>query len=170
MAGVSAEDGQARLVAPRLVSAPLLRVARGNWPILVITIALAWWTLRSILQRTGGVPAAPLDDAYIHLQYARSIATGDPLVYSPGMPAVPGATSLLWPFLLAGGYLVGLRDHSLLWLSWGLGFASLGLLAYEARRASEGLAGPVCQLGAAALVLAFGAYVGFAASGMEVLP
>jgi hypothetical protein len=65
---------------------------------------------------------------------------------------------------------LGLRDHSLLWLSWGLGFVSLGLLAYEARRASEGLAGPVCQLGAAALVLAFGANVWFAASGMEVLP
>ncbi len=48
----------------------------------------------------------PLDDAYIHFQYARSIATGQPYAYNPGLPPTSGATSFLYPYLLALGYLI----------------------------------------------------------------
>lgn len=42
----------------------------------------------------------PLDDAWIHAVYARSLAREGALAYNPGTPAT-GATSLLWPVLLA---------------------------------------------------------------------
>jgi hypothetical protein len=131
---------------------------------------LAWLSIRSVLEKTGGVPAVPLDDAYIHFQFARSFAVGKPLVYSPGCGAVGGATSLLWPLLLAPGYALGLRGHAIVWEAWALGFVSLGFLAHEAQRAARRLASPVGAAGAAVLVLSFGANSWFAASGMEVVP
>ncbi|HEY8946173.1 MAG TPA: hypothetical protein VIM73_18085, partial [Polyangiaceae bacterium] len=131
---------------------------------------LAFLTLRRILDATGGIPAAPLDDAYIHFQFARAFAAGEPLVYSPGAGPVAGATSVLWPLLLAGPYLLGWREHSIVWAAWAFGFVALGLLAWEVRRAAEKLCSPLCAAGASALVLAFGANLWFAASAMEVVP
>ncbi|MFZ5895273.1 MAG: hypothetical protein ACOY0T_29725 [Myxococcota bacterium] len=147
-----------------------VRALRGSWPIVVGTLVLAWLSVRAILEKTGGVAAVPLDDAYIHFQYARGFAEGKPLVYSPGSGAVGGATSLLWPLLLAPGYLLGLREHTIVWAAWFFGFFALGLLAYEAERAARRLTTPVGAAGAALLVLAFGANTWFAASGMEVVP
>jgi hypothetical protein len=42
----------------------------------------------------------PLDDAWIHAVYARSVALGDGLAYNPGIPAT-GETSPLWALVLA---------------------------------------------------------------------
>src|SRR5690348_13183272 len=42
----------------------------------------------------------PLDDSYIHLQFARNLATGHGWSFNPGEPT-PGATSPLWVALLA---------------------------------------------------------------------
>lgn len=126
--------------------------------------------LTKVLAATGGTPAVPLDDAYIHFQFARSFAEGQPLVYSPGTPPVPGATSLLFPMLLAIPYALGLREHAIVWGAWALGWLALGLLADEARVSGKKLAGTWGGIGSAALVLAFGANAWFAASGMEVLP
>src|SRR5690349_16261714 len=139
-------------------------------PIALPTALLAGLAVQSVLEKTGGTPAAPLDDAYIHFQFARSFAAGTPLVYSPGCGPVGGATSLLWPALLSVAYASGVRGHGLVWAAWALGFIALGLLAAEAKRAAQGLVGRVSAAGAAALVLAFGANVWFAASGMEVVP
>ena len=58
----------------------------------------------------------PLDDVYIHFQYAKQIANGQPYVYNPGQPATSGATSFLYPYLLASGYLIGFQGLNLgLW-------------------------------------------------------
>ncbi len=46
-------------------------------------------------------PTLPLDDAYIHLQYARAIAEGHPFSYIAGQPATSGGTSLIYPVLIA---------------------------------------------------------------------
>lgn len=94
--------GAATAVAKRLLPA---------LPIAVPTALLAWLAVRNVLEKTGGTPAAPLDDAYIHFQFARSFAEGSPLVYSPGSGPVAGATSLLWPSLLAVGYALGLHGQ-----------------------------------------------------------
>ena len=58
----------------------------------------------------------PLDDVYIHFQYARQMAAGQPYIYNPGLPATSGATSFLYPYVLAVGYLVGFQGLKLgLW-------------------------------------------------------
>lgn len=50
----------------------------------------------------------PLDDAWIHFQFARNLARGDGLSFNPGQPTA-GSTSPLWTFLLAGVYRMGGR-------------------------------------------------------------
>ncbi len=134
------------------------------------TAALAFWTLRRILLATGGEPSAPLDDTFIHFQYARSFATLEPFRYSPGAAPAPGATSLLWPLLLALPYGLGLRGEHLLWVAWLLSFSALGLLAHETRWAAHRITSRTSAIAASAMVLAFGGHVWFAASGMEVVP
>lgn len=68
----------------------------------------------------------PLDDTYIHFQYAKQLALGQPFVYNPGQPATSGATSLLYPFVLAAGYLLGFQDLNL--GPWAMIVGTLALL------------------------------------------
>ncbi|MBN1202752.1 MAG: hypothetical protein JXJ20_12940 [Anaerolineae bacterium] len=68
----------------------------------------------------------PLDDTYIHFQYARQLAQGEPMVYNPGDPATSGGTSLLYPPLLALGYVLGFDGWSL--AQWALGTGALCFL------------------------------------------
>lgn len=168
-AEAKAESAGGRLVALLRLDARA-KMLRSRWPIALGTALLAWFAIRGVLEKNGGVPAVPLDDSYIHFQYARSFAEGKPLVYSPGCGAVGGATSLLWPLLLAFGYALGLREHNIIWEAWLFGFVALGLLAHEAERSARRLTSAVGAAGAALLVLAFGANTWFAASGMEVVP
>jgi len=59
----------------------------------------------------------PLDDVYIHFQYAKQLAHGQPYVYNPGLPPTSGATSFLYPYVLALGYLIGFQGLNLgLWV------------------------------------------------------
>ena len=128
---------------------------------------LAWLAISGILSRAGE-PAAPLDDTFIHLQFARSFAEAKPLVYS-GEKAVAGATSLLWPALLSPFWAVGLKGSLLLWPAWCLGFLCLTLTAHETRKLSEELSGRGVGAAAGGMVIAFGGLVWCAASGMEIL-
>jgi hypothetical protein len=130
---------------------------------------LAERSISSVLARLGH-PGAALDDAYIHFQYARAIAEGHPLRFQAGAPITSGATSLLWPALLAPFWALGARGEAILWPAWLLSFAALGALAWEAMRLTEGLAGRVAGAGAAAMTLTFGGFTWCASSGMEVVP
>ncbi len=138
--------------------------------LIVATAGLGFWSVRHILLATGGEPAAPLDDTFIHFQYARSFAELTPFRYTHGAPAAPGATSLLWPLLLAFPYAVGVRGVSLLWAAWALSWTAMGLLAHETYRSGQRLLSRSSALAAGAMVLSFGGYVWFASSGMEVVP
>jgi arabinofuranosyltransferase len=55
---------------------------------------------------TGGQGGVPLDDAWIHFQFARNLARGDGLSFNPGEPT-SGSTAPLWTLLLAGAYFLG---------------------------------------------------------------
>jgi hypothetical protein len=57
---------------------------------------------------TGGQGGVPLDDAWIHFQFARNLARGDGLSFNPGQPT-SGSTAPLWTLLLATVYLAGGR-------------------------------------------------------------
>ncbi|HUN09856.1 MAG TPA: hypothetical protein PLQ56_24850 [Aggregatilineales bacterium] len=67
----------------------------------------------------------PLDDVYIHFQYARQLAAGQPYIYNPGQLPTSGATSFLYPYLLAGGYVLGFQGLAL--GAWAMG---LGAIAF----------------------------------------
>ncbi|MGZ3448168.1 MAG: hypothetical protein ACXVEF_01140 [Polyangiales bacterium] len=135
-----------------------------------LTAGLAYWSIGAIREKTGGSACAPLDDAFIHFQYARSFAEGHPLVYAAGDPPTSGATSLLWSFALAIPWKLGLRDVSLVWAAWAIGFTCLALLALETRRlASRILPRGMADLAGLAALL-FGGHLWCAGSAMEVIP
>lgn len=50
-------------------------------------------------------PGFPLDDSWIHAQYARTLVEGRPFEYVPGQPSI-GTTSVLYDVLWAGAVLV----------------------------------------------------------------
>lgn len=55
--------------------------------------------------RASGTFGFPLDDSWIHAQFARNVALGHGFSYNPGVPA-SGSTAPLWTLVLSGGYLV----------------------------------------------------------------
>ncbi len=76
----------------------------------------------------------PLDDAYIHFQYARQLADGEPYVYNPGEAPTSGATSFIYPYVLAVGYLLGFKGLNLGLWAMGVGTSTLllsGWLIYH---------------------------------------
>jgi hypothetical protein len=152
-----------------MLEPPWRRRALSALPIALATAWLAYQAIAGVITRLGH-PGATLDDSFIHFQYARAIAEGHPFRYHAGDPPTTGATSLLWPALLAPFYAVGFRDLSILWPAWGLSFLALGLLAHETFLLARKLTGTACAVGAAAMVLSLSAFTWCAASGMEVVP
>ena len=99
-------------------------VKNRGW-IIVIVVALAALYIVAAYQSAQDWFVAPLDDAYIHFQYARQIRLGAPWQYNIGDPHSTGATSLLYPFILAAGLIVGIGEDNLVWLALVLGAISL---------------------------------------------
>ncbi len=77
-------------------------------PLLALAVAAAaclfylWTELGYLAGRLG----FPLDDSWIHLQFARQLAAGAGLSYNPSGAWVTGSTSPLWTALLAPGFLL----------------------------------------------------------------
>jgi hypothetical protein len=136
----------------------------------VVTLGLAIWAATAVRAACGGRLGAPLDDSYIHFQFARSFARFRPFEYAPGLPPVPGATSLLWPALLTPAIWLGASSGGLIALTWGFGFAGLFGQACEVYQSSRRFLSPPFAFAAGLLVLAFSANIWFAASAMEVVP
>ncbi|MBX3206704.1 MAG: hypothetical protein KF764_16665 [Labilithrix sp.] len=153
----------------RLLTGARLRSAARWAPLVLATGLLAGRAVGGVLARLGH-PGAALDDAYIHFQYARAFAEGHPFRFQAGEPISTGATSFLWPILLAPFYALGFRGEAILWPAWILSFVALGGLAHEAFALAKPLAGRAAAIGAGAMVLAFGGFAWGAASGMEVVP
>ena len=80
----------------------------------LLTLASARTFYGYMLKQTSGEWSAPLDDVFIHFDYARSTAEGHPFEWVPGNGYSSGNTSLLYPFVLAAGYLVGFRGERLM--------------------------------------------------------
>jgi len=136
----------------------------------VVTLGLAIWAGSSVRTACGGKLGAPLDDSYIHFQFARSFARLRPFEYVPGLPRVPGATSLLWPALLTPAIWLGASSGGLLGLSWLLGFGALFGQACEVYLASRRFLSQPLSFAAGLVLLTFSANTWFAASAMEVVP
>lgn len=122
---------------------------------------------RLVQDGRNGAWSAPLDDVFIHFDFARATARGFPFQWSEGNGYSSGGTSLLYPFVLALGYVVGFRGLDL--MVWGAMVACVGVLAtlLGARRLYDGLPTWSCYLAPAAL-LGIGALNWTLFSGMEV--
>jgi hypothetical protein len=101
---------------------------KRDWIILCVTVGFVTLLYVSLgLTASHGSLILPLDDTYIHFQYARQMAHGDFYVYNPGDDPTSGATSFLYIPLLALGYLLGFHGLSLAY--WAVGIGALALLA-----------------------------------------
>ncbi len=98
-------------------------------------MGLAFW-LGARGAAKGWFPA-PLDDVYIHFDFARSLATGHGLSWVPGNGYSSGETAPLYAIVLAVGHLVGFRGAALgLWAA-GVALASMTDLLVSVRRLVE---------------------------------
>lgn len=114
-----------------------------------------------------GIWSAPLDDVFIHFDFARSTARGYAFQWSEGNGYSSGGTSLLYPFVLAFGYWVGFRSLNLmLWAAIVACICTLGFLL-GARRLFSGLPRWTAWL-APPVLLCVGALDWSLFSGMEV--
>ncbi len=66
--------------------------------ILIVTAALLYYGARE-LSLNSGVLGVPLDDAFIHMQFARNLSAGAGFSFNAGQPT-PGSTSPLWTIAL----------------------------------------------------------------------
>ncbi len=83
-------------------------------------VAVFLWKTRQIAGSIG-VGAFPLDDSWIHMQFARNLAEGRGFAYNPGVP-VSGSTAPLWTLALGGAFTV-FGPHPVLAKALGLGLA-----------------------------------------------
>jgi hypothetical protein len=78
------------------------------------TLASARLFYGYMMMQTGGHWSAPLDDVFIHFDYARATAEGHPFEWFAGNGYSSGNTSLSYPFVLALGWLGGFRGGLLM--------------------------------------------------------
>ncbi|PTL80287.1 hypothetical protein DAT35_30320 [Vitiosangium sp. GDMCC 1.1324] len=126
--------------------------------VLALCVALIpdYWRIRGF----------PLDDAWIHAVYARSVARGDGLSYNPGVPAT-GETSPLWAVVLAVAHLGNADAERAVLVTKLLGFLLHALTAAGLYIAFQD-SGRRWAASAALLVLVSPHLIAASLSGMEV--
>jgi hypothetical protein len=143
---------------------------KGRGALLLTAAALAA-ALGLFLQREQliagpvGLSGFPLDDSWIHFQFARNVAGGHGFSYNPGVP-MSGSTAPLWTLLLAG-----LFKAAGAYPAWAkaAGIAAALGAAWLARRLAVAWTGDMALGLTAALVTAWSSpMVWGALSGMEV--
>ncbi|MCH2109575.1 MAG: hypothetical protein MK135_09605, partial [Polyangiaceae bacterium] len=132
---------------------------------------LLWFQPEQLRSLAAGAESltwsAPLDDVFIHFDFARSIAEGHPFEWISGNGYSSGGTSLLYPFVLAAGYLGGYRGLEL--MQWAAIVACISILGtlLGARRLFRNLP-PWTAFLAPVLFLSTGVLNWTLFSGMEV--
>lgn len=144
------------------------RLRRGTapaWWLALLAVALAGATWLAQLWFLGGGDGLPLDDSWIHLDFARSMAAGLGLSYNQGH-LVSASTAPLWSALLSLVFF--LPGNPVFWVKViGVTLYALGVtLTYRLAR-TLGTSVPVAIL-AGVLCAASGPLVWSALSGMEV--
>ena len=129
-----------------------------------IGVGVFLWRTRQIAGSIG-VGAFPLDDSWIHMQFARNLAEGRGFAYNPGVP-VSGSTAPLWTLLLGAAFTV-LGTHPVLAKALGLAL-TLGTAWLAGRLAGLWTGHRGLGLLASVLTALAGPMVWGALSGMEV--
>jgi len=136
------------------------------------TLYSDYWTVPEAFQngtasRTLGPWSAPLDDVFIHFDFARSAARGRPFEWSHGNGYSSGGTSLIYPFILAAGYRLGLTGLDLMEWAAVVACVCVFILLLQVRRAFRGLP-PWAEYLAPPALLGIGALSWSLFSGMEI--
>lgn len=125
-----------------------------------------------MLKQTGGEWSAPLDDVFIHFDYARATAQGHPFEWTVGNGYSSGNTSLTYPFVLALGWLVGFTGRDMMkWAAIVAAVCVFGTLLATRRIFVEGtrdVGGRVASYLLPPIFLGVGALTWSLWSGMEV--
>jgi hypothetical protein len=111
--------------------------------------------------------SAPLDDVFIHFDFARSAARGHPFEWSAGNGYSSGGTSLLYPLVLAPGIWLGFRGESLMHFAAIVACTAVFATLLGSRRLFRSLP-PWTAVVAPPLFLSVGALDWSLFSGMEV--
>ncbi len=141
-------------------------VRRWRDDLFVVAAALLPLALFIVRERQiAGAAGFPLDDSWIHLQFARNLAGGAGFSYNPGRP-IAGSTAPLWTLLLGAGALVASASLA---MAKTVGFIATLAAALVTRRAALawGARSDVALIASIALVW-MGPIVWGALSGMEV--
>jgi len=147
---------------------------RQRWPYAIAVVAALTVAGVYLARELAVGPALgfPLDDAYIYMTYAKQIARFHPFTYFDGGGYSAGATSMLWPLVLAPMWALGLRGAL---LGWGVFVLCAALLATSAclavaisRRVLGEARGAATGVLAAVLVVTSGTASWGYLSGMEV--
>ncbi|MCI0545981.1 MAG: hypothetical protein L0027_01710 [Candidatus Rokubacteria bacterium] len=85
------------------MTGPAPRGEGAAWLALGAALAVGLGVFLVRERMVAGTSGFPLDDAWIHLQFARNLADGHGFSYNPGVP-VAGSTAPLWTLLLAGAF------------------------------------------------------------------
>ncbi len=115
----------------------------------------------------GGHLAPPLDDTFIHLQYASQLAGGHALEYNTGDLPSSGESSFVYPFILAPAFLLGLDGIKALIYTIALGMLAHVILVLFFYRIAFDLGGRGLALLSTSLLLLDGPLNWSFASGME---
>jgi len=140
------------------------------WALFCILAGAALIVFTGMSVSAGQGLLMPLDDAYIHFQYAHQISVGQPYIYNPGLPPTSGATSFLYPYLLAIGDFIGFNGQTLGAWAMGIGALALALCAWLMFRLGEAVNTPFWV--ALAFGLCFqlaGVFLWHSFSGMETM-
>jgi hypothetical protein len=149
----------------------VMPVQRNEKPWIALLVCLA--ALEALLFGTamlslnGGHPMVPLDDSFIHFQYAKQLAHGHAFVFSPGDAYSTGATSLLYPVILAPFFWLGFSGVRIILVSFALGFLTLALSSVVCFLWADRIAGRTAAALAALLLLSNGNLLWVYFSGME---
>ena len=117
---------------------------------------------------THGLTGFPLDDAWIHLVYGRSIAENGYLAYNTGIPST-GSTSPLWAYILGVAHLLFSKTGAVILAAKFFGLFFHVLMTYYGFKiisaaTNSGLAG-----GLSALILGLSPFLAVSSlSGMEI--
>lgn len=157
-------------------SAQWLAALARAWPTLDPYVYVVWCAVviafacsifvSAMKEQTVGEWSAPLDDTFIHFDYARSAARGRPFEWSIGNGYSSGSTSTTYPLVLAIGWAAGFREQRL--VSWAMAIACISLLTFfvAGARYTKPL-GAWAKYAIAPLVLSVGALDWTLFSGME---
>ena len=107
----------------------------------IVVLAIAGIFGAAMLSITHGHLVAPLDDSYIHFQYARRLSQGHWFEYSEGSGFSTGATSVLYPLVLTPFFWLGFHGVKILLVSYALGVICLFATAFFLYRLGRDLVG-----------------------------